>query len=432
MYRSWRQTCLRLNTAFGLAYIVAGLTGCGEQLEPSGVSGGGPSEQSPFPAPLAAVYVGCPAGAVRMATSDNWATKVNAAAAGTVFCVASGTHLNANSVVPKSGMQFIAATQRGATLDGRNTQQYAFQTLRATPSNVVIRGLVIRNYATPAPHGTIQGDNGAGWIIEDNEVAYNNYMGVRPGRNTIVRRNYIHHNRLSGISCYRCDGARIEYNTLTHNPPVPVTQTAQNSSAAQIKIVATVNVTVRQNQLSDGQHKGIWFDFGNRGVKIDTNTIVRHGLTGIWQEQGFDAKIRGNTITACAIRTSGFDPTWIDGAGIQMTNSPNVEIAYNTISDCLNGVGIMSVSGYPSSGAERNYVADLYVHHNTVTMATGRTGIQQSAGTDSVFTHWNNHFTANTYNTGTAARAAFAWLDGNRTFTQWQGYGHDLSGVASP
>jgi hypothetical protein len=327
-------------------------------------------------------------------------------------------------------MQFIGVTKGGAILDGRNTQQYAFQTLRATPSNVVIRGLVIRNYATPAPHGTIQGDNGAGWIIEDNEVAYNNYMGVRPGRNTIVRRNYIHHNRINGIGCFQCDGTLIEYNTLTHNPPVPVTQTAQNSSTAQIKIVATVNVTVRQNQLSDGQHKGIWFDFGNRGVKIDTNTIVRHGLTAIWQEQGYDAKIRGNTITYCDTRHLA---TWIDGAGIQMTNSPNVEIAYNTISGCANGIGIMAVANYPSAGSTRNYVANLYVHHNTITMAIGRTGIQKAGAIpDSVFTHWNNRFTNNTYRVGTVTRQAFAWMNGNRTFTQWQGYGEDLTGAVSP
>jgi parallel beta-helix repeat protein len=369
--------------------------------------------------------VGCPAGATPLATSDDWAAKANAAAAGTIFCAATGTHLRARNIVPKSGQQFIAASKRGAILDGQGAAPYAFQTLAAAPAGVVLRGLVIRNYAPSTQQGAIQASNGDRWIIEDAEIDHNGYFGFVPGTNFIIRRSSIHHNRVSGADFWHAHGTLVESDTFAFNPPAAISEVGATSEAAQLKIGYSDNVTVRNNLFVDGQHKAIWFDYMNRNGRIEGNTILRHGQAGIWWEISYNAVITGNTVMTCGTRGGG----WIDGAGIQVTNSPNVEIANNTISGCANGIGIMQASGYTNGPYGPNNVANLWVHDNTVTMTVGRTGIVQNDGNTAVFTSWNNRFTNNHYTLGPAA--PFAWADGNRTEAQWKAYGQDVTGAFS-
>ena len=192
-----------------------------------------------------------------------------------------------------------------------------------------------------------------------------------------------------------------------------------------MKIGYSDNVTIRGSLITDGPNKGIWFDHMNRGVVIDGDTIRRQGQSAIWHEVGYDARILRNTVTTCG--TSGFG--WIEGAGINVTNSPNVEIANNTVATAPTGVGIMQAAGYVNGPYGANNVVNLNVHDNTISMTTGRTGIVQNVGSSAVFTSWNNRFTNNHYTLSPAA--PFAWADGNRTEAQWKGYGQDVNGTFS-
>jgi hypothetical protein len=116
----------------------------------------------------------------------------------------------------------------------------------------------------------------------------------------------------------------------------------------------------------------------------------------------------------------------MDGAGVSVTNSPNVEIYGNVIADCANGVGIMQAAGYPTGAYGRTYVTNLWVHDNQISMTKGRTGIVQNVGNDSVFVYWNNRFDRNVYTL--VPSAPFAWRNSNINETQWAATGNDRSG----
>src|SRR4029434_5782984 len=102
---------------------------------------------------------------------------VNLYPSGTTFYLRAGVHTR-QSVSPKSDDRFIGET--GAVMDGQNVTPYAFLASTAMPQRVTIRGLEIRNYAMPAApaYGTISGDCGVTWIVEDNVVHNNAYVGI--------------------------------------------------------------------------------------------------------------------------------------------------------------------------------------------------------------------------------------------------------------
>jgi parallel beta-helix repeat protein len=363
-----------------------------------------------------------PSNLITIVPGESIQTKVSNYPAGTGFLLKAGVHRR-QQVKPKDGNQFIG--EPGAIMDGENVTLYAFETISHMPKNVVIRGLIIEHYAPNAAQSAIQGDNGIDWVIEDNEVRYNLYSGIRATRGSLVRGNWVHHNSMIGIACWKCSGAVIEDNEVNNNPPAAIAEAGATAAASNMKLFKADPLTVRNNYVHDGPHKGIWLDTDNRNVLIEGNTVLRHGQAGIWHENGYDAVIRNNTVTTCGTRGFG----WIDGAGINMTNSPNVQIYGNTISGCANGIGVMQASGYPSDGpAGTKLVQNLYVHDNTVTMQSGRTGLVQNMGDNTFFTSKNNRFAHNTYNLGPNA-AYFAWMNQNLNETQWKSYGQDTTGT---
>jgi parallel beta-helix repeat protein len=176
---------------------------------------------------------------------------------------------------------------------------------------------------------------------------------------------------------------------------------------------------VRGNNVHDGLHKGIWLDTDNQYYVVDSNTVTNHGQAGIWIEASRAGVVRGNTVTTCGTRGS----SWLDGAGIQVSNSPDVEVGGNTVSGCANGITGMYV--YATSGNYNKPLQNLWVHDNDVTMAKGVTGIGTS-GTSStaVWDSQNNRFVRNTYHL--ASSAPFRWrLNASLTEAQWQAAGQD-------
>ncbi len=68
-------------------------------------------------------------------------------------------------------------------------------------------------------------------------------------------------------------------------------------------------------------------------------------------------------------------------------------------------------------------VANVYVHHNNVTMGQGHNGLAQDIGDNSVFTSRNNRFVGNTYSTGPGD--FFEWDNRQINFDEWRAYGQE-------
>ena len=119
--------------------------------------------------------------------------------AGTTFVIKAGVHKR-QSVVAKTGNTFVG--ESGAVLSGENSTEFAFAGKNS--DNVTIRGLVIEKYATPLQEGVIvRGGSGSdGWLVEDNEIRYNDGIGLKSSTGWRVVGNHIHHNQQYGLGWY--------------------------------------------------------------------------------------------------------------------------------------------------------------------------------------------------------------------------------------
>jgi len=365
---------------------------------------------------------------------------VNANPAGTTFILKAGTHAR-QSVIPKSGDRFIGET--GAVLDGQGVAPYAFAKGGAPyPTNVTIRSLKITNYVPPMQTGTIDAGGYApsegttGWIIDNNEIAYNGEYGVRIGNSTQVTNNKIHHNK-------RLNVAGSGNNTLIASNEIAfgnyLNAFNSNFEAGGTKFAQTDGLVLRANYVHDNTGVGFHMDENNINTVIDGNRIDHNGSEGIAIEISYKTTISNNTVT----NNGWFDPrnryTFIWNAGIGIHASPNVEVYGNTVSG--NYAGIVAIDQNRSTDVAKygaHVTQNLYVHNNTITqtnlprnvneLSVGAGAATDIAGNSAMFTSRNNRFVANTYNLGRNPYP-YAWQFSPRTEVQWKGYGLDAGGV---
>jgi parallel beta-helix repeat protein len=354
---------------------------------------------------------------------DSVQNSVNAHPGATTFYLRAGVHRR-QTVKPKSGNAFIG--EPGAVLDGDNVAPYAFETLTVPSTNVTIRGLEITRYASPYQRGALHGDNGTNWVVENNSVHDNAYIGVRAGPGWQVRGNKIYRNGVIGISGYRANGVVIEANEVYENNWSRAPEQRRRAEASGIKFLASADVSIHNNYVHHNLAKGIWLDGCNPTAIIESNTVTDNSHQGIFSEISYNVVIRNNTTERNGFNGAG---SWLTGAGIQVTNSLNVEIVGNTVRNNANGITAMQSSGAAlASGAHGPLrVENLHVHGNVVAMSVGKTGLAQETGERQVYTSWNNRFENNTYYLG-PNRTYFAWDEKSLNETQWRTTGNDRNG----
>jgi parallel beta-helix repeat protein len=289
----------------------------------------------------------------------------------------------------------------------------------AGTSNVTVQNLIIEKYASPAQAAALQGDGSSGWIVQDNEFRWNHGMGLRVGNGMRALRNKVHHNGQLGMGGKTVNGL-VEGNEIAYNNTL---RFDRNWEAGGTKFAFTSGLVVRNNYVHHNHGMGLWTDIDNINTLYEGNRAEDNDNCGIFHEVSYAAIIRNNTA-----RRNGFGAGvgWMDGAGILVSSSPNVEVYGNTISGNRNG--ITAIQTNRGSGAYGPHLtSNLYVHDNTITMARGVTGVAQNVWTDLVFTSQNNRFRHNTYYLSTAS--PFAWLNANRTEAQWKAYGQDRDGI---
>ena len=157
----------------------------------------------------------------------------------------------------------------------------------------------------------------------------------------IVRRNHIYRNGLNGIVGYRADGVLVEDNEVFANNP---SGSAENGDDAGMKFVGCHKLTVRRNHVYGNLGKGIWSDTNFPTVIIEDNRVTDNRDAGIWHEVSYDATL---AITPSNATVARLLPTG-SKRGINVTNSPNVQVYGNTVSDNANGIGVMQATGYPT------------------------------------------------------------------------------------
>ena len=332
--------------------------------------------------------------------------------AGTTFVLGSGVHRR-QTVVPKAKNVFVG--EPGAVMDGEGVADYAF--LGKGADDVVIRGLVIERYATPLRDGTIMSKGGSqDWVVEDNEIRYNDAIGIKATSGWRILDNYIHHNQQLGLggsgSNILVQGNEIAYTNwegLVH----------RRIGGGGSKWVHTTNLVVRNNYSHDNRGAGLHTDGNNLNTLYEGNRVVNNGFAGIKHEVSCDAVIRNNVAEG-----NGFgNDAWIAGAGILVMNSPNVEVYGNTVRNNNDGIG--GIHADRDDKVERCPLdlRNFNVHHNTIVMQVGHTGIVSNTGSSAVYNSWNNRFDYNTYTLG-SKNQYYKW-DGTLTTKEWKQTGQD-------
>ena len=342
--------------------------------------------------------------------------KVDASPAGTTFTIKSGRHLQ-QSVIPKDGNAFIG--EPGAVLDGEGAAIRAFS---GSADSVVIKGLIIERYAPGSQKDAIYGATSDGWLIEGNEFRYNDGGGLHTGRKMRVLRNHFHHNAQTGLGGDG-DSVIVEGNEIAFNNYQKAYDYGWEAGGA--KLVRTRWLTVRDNYVHDNWGHGLWIDIDCWTTLIENNRVENNAADGIFVEISYIAVVRNNTV-----RGNGYNESWLNGAGIEVNSSPDVEVYGNTLSGNRNG--IIAMEGNRGTGDYGPYIVrNLHVHDNDVDVsAGGATGVAiYGSGTSfNVFSSTRlNRFVKNTYRLGTNPEP-FTWNDGRIDDSRWRALGMDVTG----
>lgn len=345
---------------------------------------------------------------------------VNRYPAGTSFLIKQGVHAR-QTIYPKSGMSFVG--EPGAVLDGEHRTAQAIVAGRT--SNVTVRGLRITRYVPPDSGAAVEGHGSQGWLVEGNEIDHNSNgsaraYGIRIGSEWVLRSNSVHHNGWVGIAGYRAFDSLIEGNEVYANPPEAFEDTV--GEAANIKLFECGRIILRDNHVHDGPFLGIWLDRSEPDMTVEGNRVLNHGDAGIWYEVSYRGVIRGNYVENAGNR-GRYSRGWVSGAGIQVTNSPDVSVTDNTVTRSLNGIVGQQARGYADGPFGASQLRNLLVRGNKVVMPQGQTGLVDNIGTNAPYVEWNNRFEQNDYVLDTNA-SPFRWMSLNIDEWQWQAYGH--------
>ena len=189
-------------------------------------------------------------------------------------------------------------------------------------TDVLISNLVIEKYATPVGQAAVP--IGTRGTLDSSEVRLNHYAGVGTGTSSVVRRTSIHHNGSFGV-IGAGDNAVIESNEISYNNFAGF---HPFWGAGGSKWVYTSGLVVRGNFSHHNGGPGLWTDIGNIYTLYENNTVEDNERGGIFHELSYDATIRNNTA-----RRNGTNklPFWTTGAGIEILDSPNVEVYGNLV-----------------------------------------------------------------------------------------------------
>jgi hypothetical protein len=297
-------------------------------------------------------------------------------------------------------------------------------------SNVTIRGLTIEKYASPTGAGAVHGSEfqrggkkSVNWIVQDNEIRWNHDVGVWLGHGMHLLHNNLHHNGHMGAGG---SGRNIlvENNEIAYNNYAGYDY---HWGAGGAKFVLCANLEVRNNYAHHNEGPGLWSDIDNDNVVYEKNRTSSNKVAGIFFEISFGAVIHDNIIDNDGENPGG--PR--NGAGILVNTSSDADIYGNQITNCATGILAIQTDRGVSDWTKRTYVLkNLNVHDNVITQKSGiAAGIDASPGfMPAAFTDWNNRFQNNTYRFAELTGMHFEWMRSPRSIEEWKSFHNDSNG----
>jgi parallel beta-helix repeat protein len=285
-------------------------------------------------------------------------------------------------------------------------------------SSVTLTGIVFEKFAH-------YGLDGAGprWLVTRNEFRYNHSHGFRfGGTGGMFSHNYIHHNGQMGFSGSGIDVV-FEENHLAFNNYLRFGTTTGYWHAGATKVRTSTNVVVRNNYSHDNIGDGWWFDWDNYRMTFEGNLIEDNSRCGLLYEASFDGVIRNNTFRDNGMGTLTADRCW---ASVFLNTSKNIAVTGNTFVGKGDGLNVVSVSRGTSTIYGLRQSTGLTVHNNTFRPAPGYFAVAVPYGKTTMPT--DSKVDQNRYVASDTSARWWSWRSGPVTWSEWRGYGHDLSG----
>ncbi len=284
-------------------------------------------------------------------------------------------------------------------------------------TSVTISNLIVEKYACLAQAGAIDGSGGSNyWSIDSNEVRYNHGTGIRTGTGMFVNGNNVHNNGQLGVggggNSVLITSNQIYYNNFAGY--------SYYWEAGGSKLANVQDLTFEYNSTYGNYGPGFWVDINSQNVTVNGNQFNSNTEAAILSEISNNVTISSNYIW-----NDGYNPDgtgiWY-GAGILISDSTNVSVYFNSVANCMDGIGgILSSRGDGPDGQPYT-LQNVNVNSNWVTQYTGYAAgivIEGSGYDNSVYTSWNNQFQSNTWYLGNQNGAYFYWMGYPMTLAQY-------------
>ena len=290
--------------------------------------------------------------------------------------------------------------------------------IAGSATQVSISNLTIEKYACLAGSGAVQAA-GTYWQIYNNEVRFNHGMGIQTGDGVYIHDNYIHTNGELGLGG-KGNNITVQHNNISWNNYAGYSVYYEAGGA---KFTSMSNLTFKLNKVYNNSGPGFWTDLNTTSILCDSNQFSSNEVGGVFLELSDTATISNNTITNDGFNPQGTGIWW--GAGILISDTSNVSVYFNTLTNCMNGIaGILASRGNAPNGQAYS-LQNLSVNSNTITQSTGIAAgiaIESSGYSNAVYTSWNNKFWPNTYHLSNSSGAYFYWKGGPITLAQFNAY----------
>jgi parallel beta-helix repeat protein len=290
---------------------------------------------------------------------------------------------------------------------------------QTSAENVTVQGLTVEKFANEAGIGAINGRRS--WTVKDCDVLLNHGVGVQAGTILI---NHIHDNGQLGISFDTTSGLLFDGNEIDRNNYAGFDP---NWEAGGIKVLKSSHVTMSNNYVHENKGPGLWADTDNIYITYSGNRIENNSGPGIDHEVSYDATITGNTITGNGFGRGGT----LQGAGILLQDSSNVDIYANALSGNNEAIGLTQINR--GSGTYGTYTTQNdTIHDNTIGLDGSYTGMADWDNNPSVYTSMGNKWANNHYTAACGNTTPFLWANpGRMSYAQWVADGNDITGNLS-
>ena len=204
---------------------------------------------------------------------------------------------------------------------------------------IVLKNLVVEKYASAAQRGAIDARDGQDWQVINVIARWNHGIGLFIGEGMHVTGGSFNHNGQMGMGG-EGSGAIIENVEIAFNNYAAF---SWNWEAGGTKFVRSKKLTVRNACVHHNIGPGLWTDIDNIDVLYEGNIVFENKGDGIKHEISYKAVIRNNI----AARNGSGKDNWLWGSQILIQNSPNVQVYGNIVevaAEFGNGISIICKS----------------------------------------------------------------------------------------